>query len=57
MISSGLFNLPKRNITPNHAQTKQTSSDYVIIDVTGCPIEHPKKSKDITIVANKNNTP
>lgn len=57
LISSGLFNLPKRNITSNHTQTKQTSLDYVIIDVTECPIERPKKSKDVTIMANKNNTP
>lgn len=48
LIGSGLFNLPKRNITPNHIQTKQASSDYAIIDVTECPIERPKKSKDIT---------
>lgn len=32
---------------PNHTQTKQTSSDYVIIDVTECPIERPKKAKTL----------
>lgn len=57
LISSGLFNLPKRNTKSHHTQTKQVSLDYVIIDVTECPIERPKKSKDVTIVASKNNTP
>lgn len=55
LMQSGLFDLPKRSFKPSN--TNDTVFDYVVIDVTEVACQRLKKSKNSSIVVNKNNTP
>ena len=48
LITSGKFSLPKRR------EVEENEWTVVLVDVTETPIEKPKKSSDVTIVARSN---
>ena len=54
LINSGKFELPKK--LPSRVDDDINWS-IVIVDATETPIERPKKTKEITTVARRNNTP
>ena len=54
LIDSGKFDLPKK--LPNKVDDDINWS-VVIVDATETPIERPKKTKETTTAARKNNTP
>lgn len=54
LIDSGKFALPKK--LPNRVDDDINWS-VVIVDATETPIERPKKTKETTIVAKRNNIP
>ncbi len=53
LIRSRKFTLPSRKALVQ----SNSSIDYVLVDVTESPIEHPKKNKRTTTQARKNITP
>ena len=54
LINSGKFDLPKK--LPSRVDDDINWS-VVIVDATETPIERPKKTKEITTVARRDNTP
>ena len=54
LIDSGKFELPKK--LPSRVD-EDINWTAVIVDATETPIERPKKTKEITTVVRKNNTP
>jgi len=54
LIDSGKFDLPKK--LPSRVDDDINWS-VVIVDATETPIERPKKTKEITTVTRRNNTP
>ena len=54
LIDSGRFELPKK--LPSRVDDDMNWS-VVIVDATEAPIERPKKTKETTIAARRNNTP
>jgi transcriptional antiterminator len=53
LIGCGLFSLPKRQSW----QGEETDIEVVYVDATETPIERPKKNRNATIQARKNDTP
>lgn len=54
LVDSGKFELPKK--LPSRVDDNINWS-VVIVDATETPIERPKKTKETTIAAIRNNTP
>ena len=54
LINSGKFELPKKLLS---RVDDDINWSVVIVDATETPIERPKKTKETTIAARRNNTP